>query len=121
VRACYRLRSGVEKSGFDTGPDAMDLRALVVRDLVVGLPQHLLDQPPRIMAVSNSERAALGYLHGNCGRCNNDQGPPWYVGLYCARRRSGIACDRGDCRMPSEEAEPGRSPEAVNRHASQLG
>src|SRR5215218_1847983 len=55
----------------DGGPDAIDLKTLVDRGLVVGFPQHLLDQPPRITASSQKERAALGYLHGNCGHCHN--------------------------------------------------
>ncbi len=35
-----------------------------------GLPQQLVATPPRIAADSPTERAALGYLHGNCGGCH---------------------------------------------------
>jgi hypothetical protein len=53
---------------------ATDLRGLVARGLVRNLPQTLLDTPPRIGASSPVERAALGYLHGNCGHCHNADG-----------------------------------------------
>ena len=53
---------------------AVDLRALVARGLLRGLPQALLDTPPRIAAASPTERAVLGYLHGNCGYCHADGG-----------------------------------------------
>ena len=52
----------------------LDLRVLVSRGLVRNLPPTLLDSPPTIAATSSSERAALGYLHGNCGHCHNDAG-----------------------------------------------
>jgi hypothetical protein len=48
-----------------------DLRALVARGWVRGLPRELLERPPRIPASGAVERAALGYLHGNCAHCHN--------------------------------------------------
>jgi len=58
-------------------PDAthVDLRVLHERGLLRNLPPELLDTPPRIEAASPQARAALGYLHGNCGHCHNDDGP----------------------------------------------
>lgn len=53
-------------------PGAADLRALVARGLVRNLPQKLIDNPPRIAAASAVERAALGYMHGNCAHCHNE-------------------------------------------------
>jgi len=50
---------------------AVDLRTLVADGIVRNLPPALLDQPPRIAARSRIERAALGYLHGNCGHCHS--------------------------------------------------
>jgi hypothetical protein len=47
------------------------LRELVERGLVRNLPRRLLEEPPRIAGSSATERAALGYLHGNCGHCHN--------------------------------------------------
>lgn len=55
-------------------PEDVDLRGLVARGLLQGFPAGLLERPPRIAAPSATERAALGYLHGNCGNCHNDAG-----------------------------------------------
>jgi hypothetical protein len=52
----------------------LDLRALVARGLLRNLPPALLERPPRIAATSPVERAALGYLHGNCGHCHGADG-----------------------------------------------
>jgi hypothetical protein len=52
----------------------VDLKSLAARGLIRNLPQRLLDSPPRIAAASPTARAALGYLHGNCGHCHNDSG-----------------------------------------------
>jgi hypothetical protein len=49
-----------------------DLRALIARGLLRGLPQRLVETPPRIAAPTPTARAALGYLHGNCGHCHVD-------------------------------------------------
>ncbi len=49
----------------------VDLTYLVEKGLITGLPKSLLDKAPRIAAASPTERAALGYLHGNCGHCHN--------------------------------------------------
>jgi hypothetical protein len=53
-------------------PDDVDLRALVDRGWLRNLPQTLVDNTPRIAAASPTERAALGYLHGNCGHCHSN-------------------------------------------------
>lgn len=53
-------------------PDDADLRSLVERGWLRNLPQPLIDRAPRIAAASPTERAALGYLHGNCGHCHAD-------------------------------------------------
>jgi hypothetical protein len=52
-------------------PGESDLRALVARGWVRGLPREMLERPPRIPAATPLERAALGYLHGNCAHCHN--------------------------------------------------
>ncbi len=56
-------------------PGDIDLATLVERGLVRGLPAGLLRNPPRVAASSPTERAALGYLHGNCSNCHNARGP----------------------------------------------
>lgn len=56
----------------------LDLRAAVAAGVLRNLPADLLAQPPRIAAPTPIARAALGYLHGNCGHCHNgnDAAPP---------------------------------------------
>ena len=50
----------------------LDLRALVTDGRLVGLPRDLSEKPPRINAPTPTGRAALGYLHANCGQCHVD-------------------------------------------------
>jgi hypothetical protein len=52
----------------------VDLPGLAARGLVRGLPPQLIRNPPRIAAATPAARAALGYLHANCGHCHNDTG-----------------------------------------------
>ncbi len=40
-----------------------------------GLAPSLIEKPPRIPARTAAERAALGYLYGNCAMCHNGRGP----------------------------------------------
>jgi mono/diheme cytochrome c family protein len=54
--------------------DQVDLRTLVARGLLKNLPQSYRDRAPRIDAPTPTARAAIGYLHGNCGHCHNDLG-----------------------------------------------
>jgi mono/diheme cytochrome c family protein len=54
--------------------DGITLRTLMARGLVRGLPASLADGAPRIEAKSPTERAALGYLHGNCAHCHTLSG-----------------------------------------------
>jgi hypothetical protein len=78
---------------------AADLRALVERGWLRNLPPRLLVDAPRIAAASPTERAALGYLHGNCGHCHNDLVEPGDggsaapVGLIAAQRAAASAAD----------------------------
>ena len=60
----------------------LDLEYLVEKGLLVGLPKALQETPPRIEARSETERAALGYMHGNCGHCHNAQGPLKNIGMF---------------------------------------
>ena len=52
-------------------PGEVDLLHLAEGRLVEGLDASLLRRSPRIAARTPIERAALGYLHGNCGHCHN--------------------------------------------------
>lgn len=65
-------------------PELVDLDDLISRGLVRNLPATLVARLPRIHADSPRERAALGYLHGNCGGCHNSQGPLAQLGLDLA-------------------------------------
>jgi hypothetical protein len=51
-----------------------DLRSLVAQGRLVNLPASMVATPPRIAARTATERAALGYLHANCGHCHNASG-----------------------------------------------
>jgi hypothetical protein len=101
----------------------VDLRDLVARGLLRNLPREMLESPPRIAAATPAERAALGYLHGNCGHCHNDNGSPPPVDLVLAQSAAGngnairsLLGARGRYRArgtdaPTAMIEPGR-PEA---------
>jgi len=69
----------------DRAADALDLRSLALRGLIRNLPRELLTHPPRI-AGNPTERAALGYLHGNCGNCHNSEGPLAVLDMTLAQR-----------------------------------
>lgn len=71
----------------------VSLSDLVSRGLIKNLPQALLRTPPRIAARSPVERAALGYLHGNCAHCHNDSGVPAPVDLMLAQSANSRAAD----------------------------
>jgi hypothetical protein len=58
----------------------LDLSTLPARGVLRGLPKDLVKQPPRISG-SATARAALGYLHANCGGCHNATGPLAELGL----------------------------------------
>ena len=52
-------------------PGMINLKTLIVRRLLRPQPAGWLEDPPRIRSSSPTERAALGYLHANCGNCHN--------------------------------------------------
>lgn len=54
--------------------DGITLDIMVARGLVRHLPAAITARPPRIDAATSVERAALGYLHGNCGMCHTGAG-----------------------------------------------
>jgi hypothetical protein len=59
-------------------PSDIDLDDLIEQGLLINLPPR---HRARIAAASPTERAALGYLHGNCGHCHNADGPLRNLGL----------------------------------------
>jgi hypothetical protein len=75
-------------------PGETDLPGLQARGRLQGLPAHLLAAPPRIAAASPLERAALGYLHGNCGHCHNRSGAQVPVRLTLAQSAGDAVASR---------------------------
>jgi len=65
-------------------PGAVDLPGLAARGLLCRLDPALLASPPRIQAPTARGRAALGYLHGNCGGCHQPGGAVDSLGLVLA-------------------------------------
>jgi hypothetical protein len=93
----------------------VNLSALIERGLLVGLPVSL--ESPGIGAASAIERAALGYLHGNCGHCHNEQGPLRNVGLFL-RQTAGATAEgaiASTVNHPVRKPAPGQSHDATLR------
>jgi mono/diheme cytochrome c family protein len=86
-----------------------DLPALIAAGLVRGLPPALLTTPPRI-AGSPTTRAALGYLHANCGNCHNDGGPLAPLGLTLAHTEPTTADDEPGLRTTVGQPVRGQVP-----------
>lgn len=90
-------RDPLAANALPLSPGDVDLPKLVSRRDVVNLSRDLLKHPPRIAARSPVERAALGYLHGNCGHCHSraDSDPQVPVDLVLeqsiARRKDASA------------------------------
>jgi hypothetical protein len=74
-------RDPLAPNAVEPPPGALDLAGLAARGLIHDLPADLLATPPRIAARSAVERAALGYLHGNCSSCHNGDGPLQRLGV----------------------------------------
>jgi hypothetical protein len=89
--------------------------------LLMGLVEHGIlakypDAPaaPRIPAASPVERAAIGYLHGNCGHCHNEESKLRNVELFL-RYDSEAPLQpalTSTVRHPVRKPAPGQSPEA---------
>jgi len=96
------------------GPGDVDLALLVARGVVRNLPAALLKTPPRIPARNAGERAALGYLYGNCAMCHNTKGPLASLGLsfdYASGDgRRDAAAIRTAVARPSQFTVPGEAP-----------
>lgn len=95
----------------------LDLEVLVQRGLIVGLDPAMLTSPPRIEAETETERAALGYLHANCGHCHNSRGPLANLGLFLRQEllRPRQAVLDSVVGHPVGKPAPGQSADAVDR------
>jgi hypothetical protein len=74
-------RDALAPHGDPAPAPGVDIAFLIERGLLVGYPTTAEDRP-RITAATPTERAALGYLHGNCGHCHNDKGSLQNLGLF---------------------------------------
>ena len=104
----------------DASPgEGVDLDYLLDQRLIVGLPASVRDRPPRIEARSPTERAALGYLHGNCGHCHNATGKLRDLGLVLSQSVSAPepAALATTLDRPFHDPPPGLAPEAQVRIA----
>jgi mono/diheme cytochrome c family protein len=88
---CHACHDGRRSQvlGFGALQLSTELRQLALRGVLKNLPDALLETPPRIPAASESARAALGYLFGNCSGCHNASGPLADVGLDFDQRVTG--------------------------------
>jgi hypothetical protein len=80
------LRDPLAPHAAPPEPGAVDLRSLVARGLVRGLPGAVDPDSVAIPAASARERAARGWLHANCAACHNPRGPLADLGLDLAFR-----------------------------------
>ena len=99
----------------DASISGVDIKLLMARGLIVSLPESALE--PRWNAASATERAALGYLHGNCGHCHNEQGPLRNVELFL-RQTAGAGAEPAIAStfdQPLKKPAPGMSADAVLR------
>jgi mono/diheme cytochrome c family protein len=88
--------SALQLSAARDGHSTALLNALVERGLLRNLPRALVQQPPRIAARSSTERAALGYLHANCGHCHNRSGAGVPLRLTLAQSAADPDASRAD-------------------------
>ncbi len=52
-----------------------DLATLIRKNIIRSYPTSWASRAPRIAASTAAGRAALGYMHANCGNCHNPSGP----------------------------------------------
>lgn len=75
----------------EPAPGGLTLAELLAGGRLTGSPAALLAAAQPIEARTARERAALGYLHANCGGCHNGRGPLASLGLELEYRRGGEA------------------------------
>ncbi|RJO73003.1 MAG: hypothetical protein C4523_02285 [Myxococcales bacterium] len=87
-------------------PGGVDLTTLLQRRLLKHAPRAWAERPPRIDAPSPAARAALGYLHANCGNCHSPAGPLDSRGLLL--RHSVAPGAKGEPAIDTTKDRPGR-------------
>lgn len=90
---------------------SIDVETLIARGLLVGFPEPA-GAPPWTGEGTDVQRAALGYLHGNCGHCHNEDGPLRNVGLFLRQSygKMGKPSLESTVGYPVRKAAPGQSP-----------
>lgn len=63
-------------------PGDLTLKKLADEKRITYLSPKLYQNPPKIIASSREGRAAMGYLHGNCGHCHNPSGLSGFTQLF---------------------------------------
>jgi hypothetical protein len=61
--------------------DMINLDTVIKRGLIKNFPPSWAEKPPRIDTPDPVARAALGYLHANCGNCHNVNSPLSPLGI----------------------------------------
>ena len=69
-------------------PGDIDLVDLIDEGLLRNYPAEIAGLAPRLAAEDPAARAALGYLHANCGHCHNARGPLADIELVLAQEIS---------------------------------
>ncbi len=76
-RKSFALGFSALQLAYDAGPERVDLNRLRSEGLLTHPPSASLELPG-----DETDRAALGYLHANCGHCHN-QDRPQVAGARC--------------------------------------
>jgi hypothetical protein len=95
----------------------VDLRGLIDRGWLRRLPGALLERPPVIAAATPVERAALGYLHANCGHCHNRSEFRAPVRLTLAQRAADPEAARQEVLRSALDAPSRYRPPGSGNHA----
>ena len=82
------------------------LQRLVAERRVRRLDPALVAEPPAVAGADADERAALGYLHGNCGHCHNRSGHQVPLRLTLAQRARDPARGRAEVLASTFGAKP---------------
>jgi hypothetical protein len=97
-------------------PGMANLATLIERKLIRDYPEAWDSEPPRIAAATADGRAALGYMHGNCGNCHQASGALEARGLVLRHSvRPGAPSEReilAGLERPSHFPIPGAAPGA---------
>ncbi|MCG2583781.1 hypothetical protein [Massilia sp. TS11] len=89
-------RDPLAPNGEPLRPGETDLAGLVAAGWVRRLSALALAQPPQVAGADPLERAALGYLHGNCAHCHNTSPNKAPLDLTLAQRAGDPAAARAE-------------------------